>query len=107
MPNPSLKSPRRSLFSSTYLWAFTCNRSIEKYKKKPFLTHSHTDASNFRLRDAINKPEELIDYCHEIGLSGVVITDHETLSSHVKAFTWDDKVSWSVMTTPLNPISWQ
>ncbi|MEL7705863.1 PHP domain-containing protein [Bacillus subtilis] len=61
------------------------NRSIEKYKKKPFLTHSHTDASNFRLRDAINKPEELIDYCHEIGLSGVVITDHETLSSHVKA----------------------
>ncbi|PED64028.1 PHP domain-containing protein [Priestia megaterium] len=60
-------------------------------KKKPFLVHSHTHASNFRLRDAINKPEDLIDYCHEIGLSGVCITDHETLSSHVKAYRYAEE----------------
>lgn len=57
----------------------------------PFLVHSHTDASNFRLRDAINKPEKLIDYCHEVGLKGVVITDHETLANHVKAFKYAEK----------------
>jgi DNA polymerase-3 subunit alpha len=58
--------------------------------QSPFLTHAHTDASNFRLRDAINKPSELLDYCLEVGLSGVVLTDHETLSSHVKAKQYID-----------------
>ena len=52
---------------------------------QPFLVHSHTDASNFRLRDAINKVEDLLDYCLNLGLEGVTITDHEILSSHVKA----------------------
>ncbi|MGG1915989.1 PHP domain-containing protein [Priestia megaterium] len=51
----------------------------------PFGPHNHTDKSNFRLRDAINKPEALLDYALEIGLSGIAITDHETLASHVKA----------------------
>lgn len=52
---------------------------------QPFLVHNHTDASNFRLRDAINKAEELLDYALELGLPGLCITDHEALSSHVKA----------------------
>lgn len=52
---------------------------------QPFGVHNHTHASNFRLRDAINKPEELLDYALELGLPGIAITDHETLSSHVKA----------------------
>jgi len=50
--------------------------------------HNHTDASNFRLRDAINKPEELLEYALKIGLSGISITDHETLASHVKAYKY-------------------
>lgn len=53
-----------------------------------FLTHAHTYFSNFRLRDAINSPEELIDYCHKLGLAGVVITDHEVLSGHVRAYKY-------------------
>ena len=56
--------------------------------KHLFLPHAHTDASNFRLRDSINKPEALIDYCFELNYSGVVITDHEVLSSHVRAFRY-------------------
>lgn len=51
----------------------------------PFLIHNHTDASNFRLRDAINKPEDLLDYSLELGLPGIAITDHATISNHVRA----------------------
>lgn len=47
--------------------------------------HAHTDYSNLRLRDAINRVEDLIDTSYDLGLNGVVITDHETLSAHVKA----------------------
>lgn len=38
-----------------------------------------------RLLDCINKVGDLIDCCHEIGLKGCAITDHEILSSHLKA----------------------
>lgn len=55
---------------------------------QPFGPHNHTHASNFRLRDAINKPEALLDYALELGLPGIAITDHETLSSHVKAYQY-------------------
>ena len=50
-----------------------------------FSIHNHTDVSNYRLRDAITTPEKLIDYAMELGLPGIAITDHETLSSHIKA----------------------
>ena len=50
-----------------------------------FSIHNHTDASNHRLRDAINKPETLLDYAVELGLPGIAITDHATISNHVRA----------------------
>ena len=53
--------------------------------KEMFSIHNHTDVSNYRLRDAITTPEKLIDYAMELGLPGIAITDHETLSSHIKA----------------------
>lgn len=54
--------------------------------------HNHTDYSNLRLIDSINKPNELIDYAYELGLKGIAITDHESLSSHVKALDyWQNK----------------
>lgn len=52
---------------------------------QPYLIHNHTDASNFRLRDAVNKPETLLDYAVELGLPGIAITDHATISNHVRA----------------------
>ncbi|WNM52954.1 DNA polymerase [Staphylococcus phage S-CoN_Ph10] len=52
---------------------------------QPFLIHNHTDASNFRLRDAINRPKDLLDYALELGLPGIAITDHATISNHVRA----------------------
>lgn len=54
-------------------------------KKELFNIHTHTDASNFKLRDSTNKPEELIDYCYELGMPGVAITDHSAISSHIRA----------------------
>jgi len=50
-----------------------------------FNIHAHTDVSNFRLRDCINKVDTLLDYALEIGLSGICLTDHEAISNHVKA----------------------
>ena len=47
--------------------------------------HAHTDYSNLRLIDSINKVDTLIDYAHKIGLKGIAITDHDALSGHVKA----------------------
>ena len=49
-----------------------------------FDNHSHTEYSNLRLLDAISHPKDLIDKAIELGLSGIAITDHESLSSHIK-----------------------
>lgn len=56
-----------------------------------FSIHNHTCYSNLRLIDSINKPEDLLDYAVELGLAGVAITDHESLSAHLKAFNYWEK----------------
>ena len=47
--------------------------------------HCHTDHSNLRLRDCIIKIEDLLWYAAELGHEIVGITDHESLSNHIKA----------------------
>lgn len=47
-----------------------------------FEVHSHTMYSNLRLLDCINRPKDLINRAIELGLKGIAITDHESLSSH-------------------------
>lgn len=49
-----------------------------------FGIHNHTEYSNLRLLDSINKPKDLIYKAKELGLTGVAITDHEALCSHIK-----------------------
>ena len=46
-----------------------------------FEVHSHTMYSNLRLLDCINRPTSLINRAIEIGLNGIAITEHESLSS--------------------------
>jgi DNA polymerase III subunit alpha len=41
--------------------------------------------------DAINTEETLIDRAYELGLRGVAITDHESVSGHVKALNYYNK----------------
>ena len=45
-----------------------------------FEPHSHSHYSNFRIIDSINKPKDLINRAIELGLSGITLTDHETLA---------------------------
>ena len=58
----------------------------------PLSLHNHTDFSNFRLRDSINTVEGLIDYALELGHSGVAITEHDTIASHIRAEKYYNKI---------------
>ena len=49
-----------------------------------FVPHVHTEMSNFRLLDSINKLSNLITRGKEIGLAGLAITDHETIAQAVR-----------------------
>ena len=57
-----------------------------------FEVHSHTEYSNLRLLDCINKPKNLINRAIELGLCGIAITDHEVLSSHAQINIYQDEV---------------
>lgn len=46
--------------------------------------HCHSEYSNIRLLDAINRLPNLVDYAAEIGLAGIALTDHETLAGTVQ-----------------------
>ena len=59
--------------------------STNKITQYPGGLHNHTDYSNLRLRDAIIKTEDLIWHAAELGHEVVAITEHESLSNHVKA----------------------
>ena len=49
----------------------------------PGSLHNHTDFSNLRLRDSINKLDELIDYAIELGHNCIAITEHETVANAI------------------------
>ena len=53
--------------------------------------HNHSDYSNLKLPDAINKVEQLIDYGKELGLYAVALTDHDCLTGHVRALNYYNK----------------
>ena len=56
--------------------------------------HVHTEMSNASLAfaDSLNRVEEVIDYAIELNLNGIAITDHESLSAHVRAEQHLDKL---------------
>lgn len=58
----------------------------------PGSLHNHTDYSNLRLRDCINKLDNLISYAGELGHEVVAITDHESISGWVKAEKTANKI---------------
>lgn len=47
--------------------------------------HDHSEYSNLRLVDCINKVKPLIYQAVELGRNGIAITDHESVSGHVDA----------------------
>lgn len=66
---------------------------LEQYKTQINNTerievHSHTDYSNLRIIDSINRVPLLIDTAIELGYKGISITDHESISSHMNAIDY-------------------
>ena len=50
----------------------------------PGSIHNHTEYSNIRLRDSINRIDTLLAYAEELGHKVIAFTDHESVSSWVK-----------------------
>lgn len=46
--------------------------------------HNHSEDSNFRLKDCIIRAEDVVNRAVELGYKGVSITDHETVSAHIR-----------------------
>lgn len=57
-----------------------------------FETHAHSEYSNIRLLDCINRPKDLLTTAAKLGYSGLTITDHECLSSHVQFLTLEKEL---------------
>ena len=54
--------------------------------------HNHTEYSNLRLRDSINKADEMIDYAISLGHEVIAITEHETISNAIKVENYYNKI---------------
>ena len=50
----------------------------------PGSLHNHTHYSNLRLRDAIVRETELLEYAGQLGHKVVAITEHESISNSIK-----------------------
>ena len=60
--------------------------------RKYFGVHNHTMYSNLRLLDSINRPKDLINTAIKLGLSGIAITDHESLGAHVEVNKYAEEI---------------
>lgn len=50
----------------------------------PGSLHNHSEFSNQRLRDAITRVNEMLEYAIELGHKVIAITEHETISNAIK-----------------------
>ena len=60
-----------------------------------FNNHNHTEISNALLGfpDVINRVPELIQRAYDLGLSGIAITEHEGISSHIQALKYYESMT--------------
>lgn len=50
----------------------------------PGSLHNHSEYSNERLRDSINRTKDMMEYAIELGHEVIAITEHETISNAIK-----------------------
>lgn len=65
-----------------------------------FGIHNHTQYSNVKIIDSINRFDRMVDYAWELGMSGLVLTDHDCLSGTLNALdVYRDKIKkeWSAL----------
>ena len=53
--------------------------------KYPGSLHGHSEFSNLRLRDCIIRIDDFLSYAVELGHEVIALTDHESISGHLKA----------------------
>ena len=58
------------------------------FDEKFYNNHNHTEMSNKRILDCVIKVEDLIDNAINVGYSGLSITDHESISAHIRAIKY-------------------
>ena len=54
--------------------------------------HNHSQYSNLRLRDSINRETDMIDYAIELGHKGIAFTEHDTIANAVKIEKYYHKI---------------
>ena len=62
------------------------------------LLHAHSEYSNIKIIDSTNRFNRMVDYAWELGLSGIAMTEHDTLSGTLYALdVYRDKLKkeWS------------
>lgn len=57
--------------------------------------HNHTEYSNLRLRDSINRIEDLVSYALELGQEVIAITEHETVANAIKVEEYYESIKKS------------
>ena len=57
-----------------------------------FEVHAHDHYSNLRLLDCINRPKDLVNRAIELGLSGIAITNHDTVASHMELNLYQQEI---------------
>lgn len=60
--------------------------------KYPGSLHNHSEYSNLRLRDSINRVSEMVDYAIELGQNVIAITEHDTVANAVKVEKYYKKI---------------
>lgn len=57
-----------------------------------FDNHSHSEYSNIRIIDSINRAGDMIETASKLGMKGLALTDHECLSGHIKFLDEEERL---------------
>ena len=57
---------------------------MENRLSYPASLHNHSDYSNIRIRDSINKISELVEYANELGHKAIATTEHDFTGQYIK-----------------------
>ena len=57
---------------------------MENHLSYPGSLHGHTEGSNIRIRDSINKVEEIVEYANELGHKAIAMTEHDFLGLFIR-----------------------
>jgi DNA polymerase-3 subunit alpha len=57
-----------------------------------FDNHCHSEYSNIRLIDAINKLPDMLTTAYNLGMKGLTLTDHECLCGHLKMLQTEEQL---------------